>query len=614
MKLHVLILFILGIRPLVIKAARCRLDPPSDPSNLRHPLPTHSFKPCVNKVPEDQAWACEDPSVTFPTVECLAADMLTCGNIGSDDVRSVFWSYGATTADMEHFRDQLTPPGSCYYDLLDQEYSDRVFTRFNLHASFERNERFVQRASQAMASISRGEVFLVLLQRQGQYGGVGIFQDPKPNDHLTNIWTENEFPTLQRNPAVTRIISVDVSNNFHQDVDWANGVPGVPLLPPSTANTDPVPPVPGSFGRRDGTGTDTPVSDDCDASSTASNAPPSSVPPSNSPAITSPPSATTPSCVLRNQDPDQGITQAFCLCDGSATLSPLSVPNTGHQSDSCAYTTVPATAKETVTTLASTYTRNCNVCTRVEFNAPSCTSVPKCTPTKAEIHVQAGSSAVHVGTLTGTALYTSVSSALEKLCPTVTQSQSSTACKTNSVKIPKIDYINGDTLDKAGQLVVKVESSSYNTTSLRDAMIKSAALTAQKGSEGSKSCSNHTYHALVKRDTPSSWLSSPRDRLAGYKRDRPQEVKHDALLCKTAAFAGVQYFSPEWRLAEHAGAQSWIDANWEFKVEPGGDFLCDFLEAIEIGITALAPEFVAADVAALPEVQALCEQAFNNGG
>ena len=90
-------------------------------------------------------------------------------------------------------------------------------------------------------------------------------------------------------------------------------------------------------------------------------------------------------------------------------------------------------------------------------------------------------------------------------------------------------------------------------------------------------------------------------------------MEHEILLCNTAAFAGVQYYSPEWRRAKEPGAQAWIDANWEFKVEPGGDFICDFIEAIEIGITALAPEFVAADIAALPEVQAFCEEAFNKG-
>lgn len=89
--------------------------------------------------------------------------------------------------------------------------------------------------------------------------------------------------------------------------------------------------------------------------------------------------APTLSCVLHNEDPDQGVNQAFCVCEGSETLSPLSVASTGHQSDSCAYTTIPSTkASETVTTLAATYTTNCQVCTEIQLNAPACTSIPGC--------------------------------------------------------------------------------------------------------------------------------------------------------------------------------------------------------------------------------------------
>ncbi|EXJ53791.1 uncharacterized protein A1O5_13040 [Cladophialophora psammophila CBS 110553] len=186
--------------------------------------------------------------------------------------------------------------------------------------------------------------------------------------------------------------------------------------------------------------------------------------------------ASKPSCILHEQDPDQGITQAFCLYDSTATLSPLSVASTGHQTDSCAYTTIPATAKETITTAASTYTKNCQGCTQVRFNALSCTSVPKCAPISAEVTVQAGSSPVHVGTLTGTALYTSVSSALEKLCPLVTQTKSPTVCETGSVTVPNIEYVSDDSLDRNGELVIKVAAGSYNSTALRDAMISSLQL------------------------------------------------------------------------------------------------------------------------------------------
>ncbi|TGJ86907.1 hypothetical protein E0Z10_g1918 [Xylaria hypoxylon] len=98
--------------------------------------------------------------------------------------------------------------------------------------------------------------------------------------------------------------------------------------------------------------------------------------------ITSP---TTPSCELYNQDPDQGITQAFCLCDDSITLSVL--PATSAQSESCAYKSIPTgtSAIETVTVPTQVWTSNCAACTLVGgiADVATCTRVSSCTPTTA---------------------------------------------------------------------------------------------------------------------------------------------------------------------------------------------------------------------------------------
>ena len=114
------------------------------------------------------------------------------------------------------------------------------------------------------------------------------------------------------------------------------------------------------------------------------------------------------------------------------------------------------------------------------FNALSCTTAPQCTSTKTEVTVQTGSSPVHVGTFTITAVYASVSSALKKLCSSVTQSQTYTACKTDGVTIPNIDCLNDGSLDRSSELVIKIAASLYDATFLREAMIKSAAITAEK--------------------------------------------------------------------------------------------------------------------------------------
>lgn len=112
-------------------------------------------------------------------------------------------------------------------------------------------------------------------------------------------------------------------------------------------------------------------------------------------------SAPKPTCFLHNQDPDQGINQAYCICDKTATLTPLSVAKTGHQSDSCAYSTIPATgAQATVTTATSSWTSNCQACTIIGGIADqeTCTSVPSCTPTgKPKIIAWVSNSTIAIG-------------------------------------------------------------------------------------------------------------------------------------------------------------------------------------------------------------------------
>ena len=93
-------------------------------------------------------------------------------------------------------------------------------------------------------------------------------------------------------------------------------------------------------------------------------------------------SAPTLSCVLHNQDPGHGITKAYCLCDKSITLSPLSGKKT--YSESCAYTTMPGTsAIEVVPTQTQVWTTNCQACTIIGgvANEETCTSIAGCKPT-----------------------------------------------------------------------------------------------------------------------------------------------------------------------------------------------------------------------------------------
>ena len=116
-----------GIGAFSLNCFICCRDP-DDPQ----PAP-QDYLPCKNRPPgqpdwaPDGGWACM--KVNFPTVECLAADMKACGNVGDN---SIFYSFGARTDDTRPFRDQLNPRGMIFNEALDEELfkiSDRASDR-----------------------------------------------------------------------------------------------------------------------------------------------------------------------------------------------------------------------------------------------------------------------------------------------------------------------------------------------------------------------------------------------------------------------------------------------------------------------------------------------------
>ncbi len=88
------------------------------------------------------------------------------------------------------------------------------------------------------------------------------------------------------------------------------------------------------------------------------------------------PAPNTPSCELYNEDPDEGIVQAFCFCEDS--IAPSVLPATSAQSTSCAYKSIPTdtTAMQTVIIATEVWTHNCAACTLVGIAAVlTCTTV-----------------------------------------------------------------------------------------------------------------------------------------------------------------------------------------------------------------------------------------------
>ena len=223
------------------------------------------------------------------------------------------------------------------------------------------------------------------------------------------------------------------------------------------------------------------------------------------------------------------------------------------------------------------------------------------------VTVQAGSSSVLVGTMTGSALYSGVSKALETLCPSITQTTGMTGCETGTAKISNVPFIDAGFLSE-GTIDVKVGGSKYNHTSLRDAMIRTAALSAMHSASG-KNCYNVDYEteSLKKRDNEtwwSKWLPSVIKR-----GDRePPERHNDVTFCNMAGFTAVEYYSP-WAKDNSGGPTDDIYVEYIFDKHGAGAFDCEVLELLADSLAVVTPEFAIGDIELGEAIDIVCEKA-----
>ncbi|KAI6092235.1 hypothetical protein F4821DRAFT_225183 [Hypoxylon rubiginosum] len=192
-----------------------------DPDGIPTEPNTDPWRECKNPEPP-LGWHCADKALDFPTVACLVADIKACGNIG--DGPTIFYSMGATTVQVrEGFRDKLKPQGVMFNDALGQSWWDKVINgrqEFHINGNQARQDFFRNLFAIAMAQASSGEAFLVTKTREGAGGKPGIFQEPNA---YPNIWRQMELPTLQKNPAITKITNVVVDLKFAKTTDWVKG-------------------------------------------------------------------------------------------------------------------------------------------------------------------------------------------------------------------------------------------------------------------------------------------------------------------------------------------------------------------------------------------------------
>lgn len=242
------LLYLLGIHVTHTLAGPCLSvwrDPDNCPQKAAQPSETPPiWQTCPSGPANGAQWACQASDIDFPTVACLVADMKTCGLIGAGGRNTVFYSFGAPTAQARtKFRDTLSPKGVMFNDALDADYWNKVvnLTRFHMDQS-TRKPVLVARYAEAMATASTGEVFVVVQKYNGDRGGKGAYQLPTDTTN-PNMWRAYVFPTLQRNSAVTSVTSVDLSDNLNRHVDWQPNN-NDPELPASGASGLVVPPPP----------------------------------------------------------------------------------------------------------------------------------------------------------------------------------------------------------------------------------------------------------------------------------------------------------------------------------------------------------------------------------
>ena len=218
----------------------------------------------------------------------------------------------------------------------------------------------------------------------------------------------------------------------------------------------------------------------------------------------------------------------------------------------------------------------CQACTpTTNFGYGTCTSLPNCYPQTPSATIQIGSSPIPVSTLTSTALFTSISSAITTLCPTT----ATTCDQDTKITIPNIVYIGFDDLETDGELTVQMsDSGSYDDSSILHTLIGMAAQSIASSATGGN-CADATYETLNMR-----------------KRDHPYHVPETINICNAGHFASPQYYSQYWREASSPGPQDYLSVQISFGTGPGGDFDCafvkDLMELIEAYFTPelLGPE------------------------
>ena len=243
----------------------------------------------------------------LPELGDIKKDVKNCGNIGNG-ISTIFYSYGAATKDIRPFRDSLKPQGSMFNDALPQPWFRAVSKAYPDVCKHDEAAVLTARLAEAMAELSQGEAFLGL-SKAVYDKGKGAYSEPRPEPKdpskpERSVWLEFEFPTLQRNSAITKVTLVVPSGNskFETHLGWKPG-DGQPILPEPGVPQSPFPDLGPPF--------DSPLGSVCASQSNPLNPP---IPTPTSVSLSQP--TCNPSPTGHYQDPHEDevrkLTKAYC--------------------------------------------------------------------------------------------------------------------------------------------------------------------------------------------------------------------------------------------------------------------------------------------------------------
>lgn len=171
------VLFILlGSHVLSVAAGQCFSDQSFEAQNPPAP-PYDTGKPC-RQPPPGKLWACQN--LDFPTVDCLVADITTCGVIGANNAPSIFYSFGVVQGQVGTLRDQVVPEGNYYVNCYDDAYWTSVISPMEATAGQGRTNALIARSAEAYAKVASGEILVFIEDRLSKKKGWhnGHFPDP----------------------------------------------------------------------------------------------------------------------------------------------------------------------------------------------------------------------------------------------------------------------------------------------------------------------------------------------------------------------------------------------------------------------------------------------------